>query len=274
MSLSGYRVEALLDAFRKKYGYKRVSDHRIDSLKISEEAKYEGSRLQSFIEYSKPAPAWVTPQNILEMIADHTEYDALVEYEQQRRAGLFVVPTYIPPNPPPPMNLVQEYVVEDESATEIQEGASPAQTSSMSAGRDTTSTAKKPAGLSPQTAGPVVDLKVDDEEDFDLVFEEDEKQDDDADVVYGVGRITDIAMMDFVHKHPDSALKFVASRELDGKHLPSNVMDIYEEWKKRGLSRKKVLNYILQIMEWEALPSDPLYNIWSELRDKIFDHLR
>ncbi len=274
MSLSGYKVETLLNAFRKKYGYKRVSDHRIDSLRISEEAKYEGNRLRSFIEHSKPAPEWVTPQNILELIADRTEYDTLTEYEQQRRAGLFLEPMYIPPNPPPPINLVREFTVVHETEAGM-ERVSPVQTESTSAKMDTTrATATSAITPSPEKTTPVAGLEIEEEEDFNLSSEEaDGKQDDEADVVYGLGRITEASMMDFIHKHPDSALKFLASRELDGKHLSSGVLDVYDGWKQRGLSRKKVLNYILEIMEWDALPNEPLYDIWSRLRDKIYDLL-
>ena len=91
------------------------------------------------------------------------------------------------------------------------------------------------------------------------------------DVVYGTEQITSAAVMDFVHKFPDSALKFLYRKQLNGKPLSKEEEEIYAAWEKRGMSRPKVKHYILSLMEWEKLPRDPLYEIWKRLRDHIFD---
>jgi hypothetical protein len=96
---------------------------------------------------------------------------------------------------------------------------------------------------------------------------------DDDDVVYGTGAISSIAIMKFVNKFPDSALKFLYSKQLDGKMLGRADEDIYREWEQRGMSRGKVKKYILNLMDWKTFPKKPLYEIWKMLRDHIFDNV-
>ena len=63
--------------------------------------------------------------------------------------------------------------------------------------------------------------------------------DEDSDVVYGTGRITDEAHKSFIISSPDSAVKFLMRKELDGRPLKSSEDEIYEAWQERGLSRGK-----------------------------------
>lgn len=93
------------------------------------------------------------------------------------------------------------------------------------------------------------------------------------DVVYGSGPISDAAIMHFVHKFPDSALKFLYRKQLDGKALTSVEETIYQNWENRGLTRGKVKGYILQLMDWKEFPKKPLYEIWREIRDHIFENI-
>jgi hypothetical protein len=93
----------------------------------------------------------------------------------------------------------------------------------------------------------------------------------DADVVYGTGKITEESVIEFIHRHPDSALKYVFNKNIDGKPLGQKEGDIYAGWGKRGLSRAKARDYILQIMEWESMPDLPIHEIWTQLRDQIFE---
>lgn len=97
------------------------------------------------------------------------------------------------------------------------------------------------------------------------------EQSGDEDVVYGTGRVSDEATVDFIHKHSDSAVKFLFRKNLDGKPLSPAEDEIYRGWQKRGLSRAKIREYILQIMEWENIPSIPVHDVWSKLRDQIFE---
>ena len=94
------------------------------------------------------------------------------------------------------------------------------------------------------------------------------------DVVYGNGEISNIAIIDFVHKHPDSSIKFLFRKQLDGKTLTSDEEDIYHVWEQRGMTRGKVKSYILSMMEWDSFPKEPLYELWKKLRDHIFENFQ
>ncbi|MBF0280859.1 MAG: hypothetical protein HQM13_23910 [SAR324 cluster bacterium] len=279
MSLSGYKVEALLKDFRERYGYKRIAEHRVDLLQISDEAQFEAQRLQSYLTRSKRVSQWVSPQEILELIADSEKYEAIIEYEQQRRAGLFVEPNYLPPDPPPPMNLVRDYSEAIEKARMTAEKP-PAEMASEGTQQSAFETEKTEPEQNKQTDPPKkkeksLDLKLELDEDAaieDFAVLEEESSDDDANVVFGFGKITAPAMIEFIHSNPDSALKFMAQRDLDGKHLASEIADVHEMWRQRGLSRKLIRDYILNILEWQEWPEDKqLMDVWSELGDAIYD---
>ncbi len=93
------------------------------------------------------------------------------------------------------------------------------------------------------------------------------------DVVYGSGPISDAAIMHFVHKFPDSALKFLYRKQLDGKALTSVEEEIYQQWENRHLTRGKVKGYILSMMDWKEFPKKPLYETWREIRDHIYENI-
>ncbi len=117
-----------------------------------------------------------------------------------------------------------------------------------------------------------VQLTIEDEPDIDLFeAEDDSKETADANVVYGLGRVTEDSTLEFIHAHPDSAVKFLYRRNLEGKSLSSAEEKIYESWQKRGLTRTRVRDYILQLMEWKKLPEVLPLEIWSQLRDQIFE---
>lgn len=110
-------------------------------------------------------------------------------------------------------------------------------------------------------------------EEEDIEFDEDslEVTEGEDDVVYGTEPITTAAIMDFVHKFPDSALKFLYRKQLDGKPLTPDEEEIYAMWEARDMTRGKVKTYILSLMEWKDMPKEPLYEIWKKMRDLIFD---
>ena len=93
------------------------------------------------------------------------------------------------------------------------------------------------------------------------------------DVVYGTGPVSDIAIMQFVHKFPDSALKFLFRKQLDGKALSNSEEEIYQGWENRFMTRGKVKGYIQTLMGWTDFPKKPLYEIWREIRDHIFENI-
>ncbi len=97
-------------------------------------------------------------------------------------------------------------------------------------------------------------------------------ENDDEDVVYGDGRITEDAAFDFVQTYPDSAVKFLYRKNLDNKPLPPGDEDIYRSWEMRGLTRQKIREFVLEIMGWHSLPDAFPHQVWKELRDQIFEY--
>ena len=95
--------------------------------------------------------------------------------------------------------------------------------------------------------------------------------DEDSDVVYGTGRITDEAHKSFIISSPDSAIKFLMRKELDGRPLKSSQDEIYEAWQERGLSRGKLRKHILKIMEWESVPELEVNEIYNQVKDKAYE---
>ncbi len=93
------------------------------------------------------------------------------------------------------------------------------------------------------------------------------------DVVYGSGPVSDAAIIHFVHKFPDSAIKFLFRKQLDGKALTSIEENIYQGWEDRQLTRGKVKGYILTLMDWKEFPKKPLYEVWKEIRDHIYENI-
>ena len=95
--------------------------------------------------------------------------------------------------------------------------------------------------------------------------------DDEADVVFGNGEITAASMALFVGEYPDSALKFLLRRDIDGRPLPREHEEIHRIWEDRGMRRPLLLAYILRTMGWEEMPDMPIHEILGELRGRLFD---
>lgn len=94
---------------------------------------------------------------------------------------------------------------------------------------------------------------------------------DESDVVYGTGRITDLSHKSFILSNPDSAVKFLLRKELDGRPLKSSQEAIYEEWQKRGLSRGKLRKHVLKIMGWDNVPELEVLEIYNKLKEKAYE---
>ena len=93
----------------------------------------------------------------------------------------------------------------------------------------------------------------------------------DSDVVYGTGRITDQAHRSFIISSPDSAVKFLLRKELDGRPLKSSQNEIYNGWQERGLSRGKLRKHFLKIMEWDNVPELEVSEIYNQVKDKVYE---
>ena len=117
-----------------------------------------------------------------------------------------------------------------------------------------------------------------DVESFEVDEEEEEEsaqssgpEEEDSDVVYGTGRITDQAHRSFIISSPDSAVKFLLRKELDGRPLKSTQDEIYNGWQERGLSRGKLRKHFLKIMEWDNVPELEVSEIYNQVKDKVYE---
>ena len=115
-----------------------------------------------------------------------------------------------------------------------------------------------------------------DVESFEVDEEEESAQssgpeEEDSDVVYGTGRITDQAHRSFIISSPDSAVKFLLRKELDGRLLKSSQDEIYNGWQERGLSRGKLRKHFLKIMEWDNVPELEVSEIYNQVKDKVYE---
>ena len=271
MPLSGYQIEALLKDFRQRFGYKKTAEHRVESLKISQEAQAEAHRVQSYYQRPQSPRTWRTPQAILAAIADRQKYPPAIEYEQQRRAGLFLAPPYLPPNPLPPLNLVRDPSEKIAQRPLAQTSSPPQAPQPLEPPVLPDEEKAPPAPTNPSKEEMLAEMEFEEEINDVLMEEETETKGKDQSVVFGTGTIDQEAMIEFIQNHTDSALKFIARKELDGKQLPASVLDVHEQWQQRGLSRRKIRDYFLEIMEWDSLPKKPLSDIWSEVKDRLYD---
>ena len=118
----------------------------------------------------------------------------------------------------------------------------------------------------PMTVAALLDLGDEDEDDDD--FEEGLKEvpTDESDVVFGTGRITRDSLQRYVRKYPDSAIRFLLRRGLDGRPLSNEIEAVHEQWQERGLIRGRVKRYLQDLMNWEEIPDLPIHELVGEIR--------
>ena len=94
---------------------------------------------------------------------------------------------------------------------------------------------------------------------------------DETDVVFGGEKISKAALEKFIRQYPDSTLRFLLRRSLDGKPLSAEIEAIYYSWEKRGLSRERLKKYLLKLMEWPEVPDLPILDLLQSLKDRIYE---
>ena len=114
------------------------------------------------------------------------------------------------------------------------------------------------------------------DDDLDEEFEFNEKglrgeDDGDNDVVFGDGQIDSKSISRFVKSFPDSAIKFIFRKNLDGRNLPAEYEDIYINWEKRGLSRGRLKKYLFKLMKWDNFPDIPVLEVVQRIKDRQYD---
>ena len=94
---------------------------------------------------------------------------------------------------------------------------------------------------------------------------------DETDVVFGGEKISKAALEKFIRQYPDSALRFLFRRSLEGKPLSAEIGAIYYSWEKRGLSRGRLKKYLLKLMEWPEVPDLSILDLLQSLKDRIYE---
>jgi len=114
----------------------------------------------------------------------------------------------------------------------------------------------------------------DDEPDEEFEFDEKglrDEDDGDNDVVFGDGQIDSKSISRFVKSFPDSAIKFMFRKNLDGRNLPVEYEEIYINWEKRGLSRGRLKKYLFKLMKWDNFPDIPILEVVQRIKDRQYD---
>ena len=293
MLFSAYQIESLLADFQQTGS--PAGKSASETLSLSADA------IQDARQYLRPLKRshlnWVTPKDIRGLVEDISFYDPVVDNVQQSRAGRFVVPAYVPEVPAPSFPLVRDHTkMAPESKTTEQESSKSPVTDenamipevntesaevedkvSVSGSEDISkensllietekSSEKSTHGeLAVSTAS--LFEGIDDEE---HELEEEGLQGDNSeenDVVFGDGRIDQKSMSNFVAHYPDSTLKFLMRKNLDGRPLPVGYEEIYSQWENRGLSRGRLKKYLFKLMEWKNFPDIPVHDVVNNIRE-------
>ncbi|MDP7583296.1 MAG: hypothetical protein QGG03_08685 [SAR324 cluster bacterium] len=333
MLFSAYQIESLLEDIQQKNF--PIDKSASETMSLSEDA-IQGAR--QYVRTPKNhALAWITPGDIKALVEDQTVYDPVVEHVQQSRAGRFVIPAYVPENPPPSFPLVSDHTkalrendalqeqtpemplpekntsstdesleipsaADVEALTDVEELVQdsagdteisalkpiPAEESSEESAEELAvestdeqtqaeteeSTKSKSAKSGISAASLFDEIEVEEEQDEEFDFDTGGLQgaiDVDSDVVFGDGRIEQNSMTKFVSNYPDSTIKFLLRKSLDGRPLPAGYDEIYLNWENRGLSRGRLKKYLFKLMDWQDFPDIPVLDVVRKIRERHFE---
>jgi len=296
MLFSAYQIESLLADFQQTDS--PAGKSASETLSLSADAIQDA---RQYLRPLKRSPLhWVTPKDIRGLIEDFSSYDPVVDNVQQSRAGRFVVPAYVPEIPAPAFPLVSDHTqMAPESETTEQESSESPVTEedalmpeintesaqvedkvSVSVSVDISkensliietekSSEESEESTNGESAVSTASLfeGIDDEE---HELEEEGLKGDNSeenDVVFGDGRIDQKSMSNFVANYPDSTLKFLMRKNLDGKPLPVGYEEIYSQWENRGLSRGRLKKYLFKLMEWKNFPDISVHDVVNKIRE-------
>ena len=295
MLFSAYQIESLLEDFQKNFFHLEKSSS--ETLSISEDA-FNESR-QNFRNKPPPPIDSISKEKINDLIEDKTKYDPIVDYVQQRRAGRFVTPEYIPENPAPPFSLVNEFN-QNKKSIEKQKKEVLLDSSSYNSfdktniilNRKANEDSEKLIQLDRQnnlneeisnkfkktennSSNNNKSWDIDDEDNYEesILFsgEINNVIDDYNDIVFGEGPIVANSIKKFVSDYPDSAIKFLLRKNIDGRPLPVEYEKIYQKWEDRGLSRGRLKKYLFDLMKWKEFPDIPILDVLRIVREYLFD---
>ena len=333
MLFSAYQIESLLEDIQQKIF--PIDKSASETMSLSEDA-IQGAR--QYVRTPKNhALAWIAPGDIKALVEDQTVYDPVVEHVQQSRAGRFVIPAYVPENPPPSFPLVSDHTkalrendalqeqtpemplpekntsstdesleipsaADVEALTDVEELVQdsagdteisalkpiPAEESSEESAEELAvestdeqtqaeteeSTKSKSAKSGISAASLFDEIEVEEEQDEEFEFDTGGLLgaiDDESDVVFGDGRIEQNSMTKFVSNYPDSTIKFLLRKSLDGRPLPAGYDEIYLNWENRGLSRGRLKKYLFKLMDWQDFPDIPVLDVVRKIRERHFE---
>lgn len=296
MLFSAYQIESLLADFQQTDS--PAGKSASETLSLSADA------IQDARQYLHPLKRstlnWVTPKDIRGLVEDISSYDPVVDNVQQGRAGRFVVPAYVPEIPAPAFTLVSDHTqmapesetteqespespvteedalmpekntesaeVEDKVSVSVSEDVSKENSLIIETEKSSEKSEESTNGKSAVSTASLFE-GIDDEE---HELEEEGLQGDNSeenDVVFGDGRIDQKSMSNFVAHYPDSTLKFLMRKNLDGKPLPVGYEEIYSQWENRGLSRGRLKKYLFKLMEWKNFPDIPVHDVVNKIRE-------
>ena len=300
MLFSAYQIESLLADFQQTDS--PAGKSASETLSLSADAIQDA---RQYLRPLKRIPLnWVTPKDISGLVEDISSYDPVVDNVQQSRAGRFVVPVYVPEIPAPAFPLVSDHtqMAQESETTEQESSESPVTEEdtlmpeinnesaevedkvSVSVSEDISkenrliiesekSSEESEESTNGESAVSTASLfeGIDDEEYVEEhELEEERLQGDNSeenDVVFGDGRIDQKSMSNFVAHYPDSTLKFLMRKNLDGRPLPVGYEEIYSQWENRGLSRGRLKKYLFKLMEWENFPDIPVHDVVNKIRE-------
>ena len=293
MLFSAYQIESLLADFQQTDS--PAGKSASETLSLSADAIQDA---RQYLRPLKRSPLnWVTPKDIRGLVEDISSYDPVVDNVQQGRAGRFVVPAYVPEIPAPAFPLVSDHTqMAPESETTEQESSESPVTEedalmpeintesaevedkvSVSVSEDISKensliieTEKSSEESEESTNGESAASLFEGIDDEEHELEEEGLQGDNSeenDVVFGDGRIDQKSMSNFVAHYPDSTLKFLMRKNLDGRPLPVGYEEIYSQWENRGLSRGRLKKYLFKLMEWKNFPDIPVHDVVNKIRE-------
>ena len=296
MLFSAYQIESLLADFQQTDS--PAGKSASETLSLSADAIQDA---RQYLRPLKRSPLnWVTPKDIRGLVEDISSYDPVVDNVQQSRAGRFVVPAYVPEIPAPAFPLVSDHTqmapesetteqessespvteedallpeintesaeVEDKVSVSVSEDISKENSLTIETEKSSEESEESTNGESAVSTASLFE-GIDDEE---HELEEEGLQGDNSeenDVVFGDGRIDQKSMSNFVAHYPDSTLKFLMRKNLDGRPLPVGYEEIYSQWENRGLSRGRLKKYLFKLMEWKNFPDIPVHDVVNKIRE-------
>lgn len=234
-----------------------VTDYSQHDLKVSEEdiEAQESETAEKDLSHSALGSGTAHVKDKVSVNEDETEID--LSHSDQINISITEKDTDANSAKISPTNILK--AVDEESISEK---------SGEDAKNSTKSKKKRPTDSAAKLFENIEDDEPDEEFDEKGMCDEDDR---DKDVVFGDGQIDSKSISRFVKSFPDSAIKFMFRKNLDGRNLPVEYEGIYINWEKRGLSRGRLKKYLFKLMKWDNFPDIPILEVVQRIKDLQYD---